>query len=61
MFKTLIVIGVLAAGGFMGAKALHQHHHLPHNVGPTVVTVKVPNPLPASGGQQSGGGNIYVP
>lgn len=61
MFKALIVIAVLAAAAFGGSKLLHRHHHLPSGVGPTVVTVKVPNPLPASGGQQSGGGNLYVP
>ena len=61
MLKLLAVIALLAVLGF-AAKTLSHHRATNSNMGPTVVTVKVPNPLPPSGGQQSGsGGNLYIP
>jgi hypothetical protein len=61
MFKTLAVLSALGVAAVAGVKAVERHHHVHANIGPTVVTVKVPDPLPASGGQPSGGGNLYVP
>jgi len=60
MFKALLAIALVAVLVVTGAKVVKRHGVSHSNIGPTVVTVKVPNPFPTSGSPQPGG-NIYVP
>jgi hypothetical protein len=60
MFKALLAIGLVAVLVVTGAKVLRRHGVSHSNLGPTMVTVSVPNPFPTSGSPQRGG-NIYVP